>query len=114
MSGGSDIRASDEAKALLIATLTSFLEGRLEVVEVARKLAAQRFAFVGEHLDEDWRVFVAIDSETDHLPLGDVRKHWAADALARKDAERRETEAFYRDHLLSAARSLLRRYEPNG
>jgi hypothetical protein len=35
--------------------------------------------------DEDFLVFVAIDSETDGLPIGPVRDRWLAAALAEKE-----------------------------
>jgi hypothetical protein len=106
--------ASEESKAATVATLSSLLEGSISVIEAARKLSSLRFSLVGDQLDDDWRVFVGIDSETDHLPVGEVRKHWSADALAAKDAESQKTEEFYRDHALTAARSLLHRYAPKG
>lgn len=42
---------------------------------------------VGDVRDEDWDLFVGIDSEADHLPLNENRKHWNREALARKDVE---------------------------
>ena len=61
--------------------------------------------------DEDFLMFVGIESATDHLPVGEVRKHWAADALVLKDAEIKEAEAFRRDLALKAAQNLILRYE---
>jgi hypothetical protein len=55
--------------------------------------------------------FVVIDSETDHLPMGDVRQRWAPDVLARKDVEIQEAEAFYRDCAFAACERLLARFD---
>jgi len=40
-------------------------------------------------------VFTGIDSETDTLPIGDVRQHWRLDALERKDREITDAENVY-------------------
>jgi len=52
-------------------------------------MAEQRFWKARENF-HPWHTrmrFIGIDSETDHLPVGKVREHWAADALEAKDAE---------------------------
>jgi hypothetical protein len=60
--------------------------------------------------DEDLTTFVAIDSETDALPVGHVRQHWSAEALARKDVEIRHAEELYRQVALEAAGRLTKRF----
>jgi len=56
-------------------------------------------------------ILTGIDSETDALPMGDVRKEWSPDALKRKDKEIAEAEAFYRDSAFNAATELIRLLE---
>jgi hypothetical protein len=46
------------------------------------------------------------------LPVGEVRHHWAADALRRTDEELRECEAFFRADAFRVCQSLIQRYEP--
>jgi len=62
-------------------------------------------------VDEDYSIFLGIESETDHLPVGDVRRHWSPEALSQKDIEIQEVETFFRERALKAARALITRYE---
>ena len=52
--------------------------------------------------------FTGIDSETDALPIGRVRKEWNRDALDGKDREIADAERFYRDSAMTAAAELIR------
>ena len=53
------------------------------------------------------RAFTAIVSETTHLPIGPERAYWEPSALARKDAELAEAEAWAREDGLAACRRIL-------
>ena len=44
---------------------------------------------------EDRTLIIAVESETDDLALGEVRKLWAADALKEKDVEIASAETLY-------------------
>ena len=93
-----------------VAVACDMLEGRIGIIEGSRKLASlsQRVGIV--QFDADFLPFVVIDSETDHLPLGEVRLHWAADALAAKDAELVLAETFYREPAFEACSRLIARF----
>ena len=86
-----------------------FLAGRLGVIETARVLAQLAF---WAHLrsDEDLETFVAIDSETDILPVGDVRNYWAPEALKREDAKIDQAVRLYQGTALKAATRLVQRF----
>jgi len=88
----------------------SVLDGSLGAIEGARLLAALRFRVRAED-DEDFLVFVGIDSLTDHFPLGEVRSRWDPTALVRYDNERQRAEADFRESVELACRSLIRKYE---
>jgi hypothetical protein len=75
-------------------------------VEGARRLSGLEHRLAAEH-DPDFTFFIGVDSETDHLPLGDVRQHWAADALRKKDEELSSLEGFFRADALCACRNLI-------
>jgi hypothetical protein len=80
------------------------LGGRVGIIEGARQISR----YCGGHLgldepDPDLTAFARIDSETDHLPIGEVRQYWAPHALAKKDAEIVRCEALYRDSARQAA-----------
>ena len=87
------------------------LDGSVGVIAGAREMTQVRFRSHSNDRDENFLVFVGIDSETDHLPVGEVRKHWSAEALAQKDIEIKEAEDFFRERAYTAARALIQRYE---
>lgn len=61
--------------------------------------------------DEDFLTFVAIDSETDHLPVDFERVNWSLEALQRKDKEIAQAEAFYKETAFEAGRQLIARFD---
>jgi hypothetical protein len=85
--------------------LTCFLTGEISVIEVARALSP--YSDLPEpafrpHLD----TFVGIDSETDALPVGAVRHHWAQETLLQKDKEIAAAEYRWREEAQVAASHL--------
>jgi hypothetical protein len=55
---------------------------------------------------EDRKLIIAVESETDDLPVGEVRTLWAADSLAEKDVEIARAEELYRDLFLQASQRI--------
>ncbi len=98
------------AQNKVVSTARSILSGAVGIVEGARRLTKLGHA-LGVDRDPDFTFFVGVDSETDHLPVGEVRRHWAADALQRTDEELRECEAFFRADALRVCQSLIQRYD---
>jgi len=84
--------------------------GTLGVIEGSRELSQLRHAVSDNDHDPDFSFFVALDSETDDLPLGSVRTHWAAYALAKKDEQIRRIEADTRDEALQHCERLVLRF----
>ena len=104
----------EQDRVATVGVLIALIEGKIGTILAARKLASLRHTLVGDKFDDDWRTFIGIDSETDDLPTGEERRHWAADSLAAKDIEIQRAEDMYRAPALTAARNLLQRYnEPN-
>ena len=64
--------------------------------------------------NEDFQTFVAVDSETDHLPVDAERHNWSVDALGRKDEEIAKAEALYKDDIFAACRKLINRFDMKG
>jgi hypothetical protein len=64
--------------------------------------------------DEDFLTFVAVDSETDHLPVDAERHNWSVDALERKDEEIAKAEAQYKDDVFAACRKIIERFDMKG
>ena len=88
----------------------SILDGRIGIIEGARQIISLRHESGIEEPDPDLLLFVVIESETDCLPLGPVRTHWAADALAKKDVEIAETAAFYHSRVIEVCQRLVARF----
>ena len=56
---------------------------------------------------EDRKFTIGVESETDHLPVGEVRKLWAHYALKEKDVEILRAEELYRAALVAISIPLL-------
>src|SRR5207248_901787 len=98
------------AQSEIVSTARSILSGAVGIVEGARRINKLGHA-LGVERNPDFTHFVAVDSETDHLPVGEVRRHWAADALRRTDEELRACESFYRDRTFRVCQNLIQRYD---
>lgn len=93
-------------------TCRQMLSRQLGVVAASRQIKSLVFRLHGEKfVHEMFGLFIAIDSETDHLPVGPERRHWAAQALASKDAEIHRYEESWRQDAFEAARKILKSYE---
>jgi Protein of unknown function (DUF2489) len=85
------------------------LAEEIGIIAASRRLTALGLKLFDAH-DEDFIMFVAVDSETDHLPVDKERHNWSAEALERKDAEIAEAEAFYKNNVIAACRKLIERF----
>jgi len=94
----------------IVSVAKKILEGALGVIEGARILKSFRVHSAFEN-DEDILVAVAIDSDSDSFPIGEMRKNWSPDALCIKDKEMELIQNYYRDYLFSACDRLLKRLQ---
>jgi hypothetical protein len=69
------------ARRVMLEAAQGMLAGRLSYIEGARKIIAARSAARLDESDPDLLPFIAIDSETDALPFGEMRSHWQPAAL---------------------------------
>jgi hypothetical protein len=105
------IPSHDEYRQLqlqrLVATAKAVRDGALGIILGCREIAqlARVLDFQSEPAVEP---FIAVDSETDHLPVGPERTHWSAEALKEKDAEIAEYEIESREQMSTAADNLVR------
>ena len=99
----------------IVAIARKILAGEMGLIEGTRELVRLR-SDVSDDLDPDFMYFVALESETDHLPIGSVRAEWAPEALREKDAEIRAYEAAERDDAVRHCEKLIRRFsqDPEG
>jgi hypothetical protein len=93
----------------ITALLRDVLESRAGIVAVSRELCALAHSVRADD-DPDFITFTAIYSESDQLPIGEVRREWAPDALEKKDVEIRAVEDSWREEAFQAARNLLHKY----
>lgn len=91
----------------VVALATAMLEDRLHLIEGARKLCALRHE-VGDPENEAFMPIRAIESETDHFPLGGMRDQCAVDYLRQMDAEMDQYLAAAKHDILLACREIIR------
>ena len=100
-----DRRASESERQRAREVAQSVLDGRTTVLEAVRELVY--LAHTDAIADvEDRRLIIGIESETDHLPVGEVRRLWAPEALRKKDAEIASAEAWWKADFLEACKRI--------
>jgi hypothetical protein len=77
-----------KAHGEVVATASRLIAGRISFVEGVRTLVGLRTLVSPLDQDPDFMLFVAIDSESDHLPGREQRQHWppngSTDAIAKQ------------------------------
>jgi len=94
----------------MMAAADAYLTGNIEPIETARSLSG--FCGKDKELDKILLAFAAVNSETEALPLGDVRQHWNADSLKREDIKIAAAELRFREAVAAACRNLLKMLTP--
>ena len=82
----------------------SFFGGAKIVFELRSQIGG------GSESDPDFNAFVAIHSETDHLPYEAQRHLWSPDALAKLESEYEKTELWAASFATEACENLLKRF----
>jgi hypothetical protein len=103
----------EDARRQVVETVRAMLEGRLSFIEGTRRIGRLRFYVDLPEFDPDLTCFVAIDSETDALPFGDVRQHWQPAALAKLQPEIERSEQWARETGWAACELLIARFTGN-
>src|ERR1700757_3671087 len=75
----------------------SVLDGRMSTLEAVRVLLPLLRRRPEIASQEDFNFVRAVESETDDLPIGQVRQLWDTIALAKRDAEVARCESLWRD-----------------
>ena len=101
---------NENLRGNLVKTAKAVLHGEIGVILGSRKIQSYRFDLASD-FDPDFMLFVAVDSETDHLPVDEERANWSFEALARKDVEISEVEAFWKQDIMVACQKLIARFE---
>ncbi len=105
-----EVVAISRARRKAMSIARNVLAGVGDAILASRELRALRFSLgVGED-DPDFTVFVAIDSETDSLPIGPDRALWSTEALARLENEVIEARRWANTQGRQAFENVLRRF----
>jgi hypothetical protein len=99
----------DSVRRKVVETAQAMLGGETTYLSGSRLLAALRHE-AGMENDADFMIFVAIDSDTDHLPLGPVREFWDKFSLEKLQPEIDGAEAWARTHAEPSCAKLVARF----
>lgn len=88
----------------MLSTEVSFFEGAVQVLRLKQAIGG-----IADR-DPDFDVFVAIESETDHLPLHAQQHLWDPEALAKLAPEFAKTEIWATSFAPTACHSLISRF----
>lgn len=100
-------------RAEIASSALALSQGSVPLLEGVRKLASLSFGGENRNDDPDFTLFVAINSETDHLPSESTRSLCAAAWLNQCDRELAEVERVYGSSVKAACERLVARYGTN-
>jgi hypothetical protein len=110
MNASPQISTVEEQHRAMVRVAHGILNGSIGIVAGARQLTRLRFGSKAEN-DSDILVFVGIDGQTDHLPLGDVRYRWNTKVLKTKDEELQLYEMRVKERAFRACESFIARHD---
>jgi hypothetical protein len=87
----------------------AILNDEMQILLGVRKLCRLHCELF-KQIDDDFVLFIAIDSETDELPIGDERQYWNEKVLIEKDREIAEYETRVKPEVFDACRTLIERF----
>lgn len=85
------------------------MNGQESIISGCIKMSQYRF-WMKEEDNSNWDIFMIVSSDTDHLPIGDVREYWSTYALKEKDLEIGKIEIFYREDVVKAIKNIFQQY----
>jgi hypothetical protein len=97
----------EEARKDAVRIASEMLAGNVDLAVGCRKIQ-KPLACLGLRLDPDYVIFVGFDSETDHLAIGDERRHWSPDGLRKSDEELSAAIKHYRPHIVRACQTVIK------
>jgi hypothetical protein len=99
----------DSKRRELISTAAAMLSGDVSLIAEIRRILSLSAA-IGDAGNEVFISMRAIDSETDHFPLGDVRLGWESGALDRMDIEMKDYLAAAKEGILRSCQEIVQVY----
>jgi len=98
------------ARARAAELASRVLAGLESPLVAARELCRLRFSVGLPEDDRDFLTFVGVDSDTDALPVGPARVHWAPEALVAKEDEIARAEKWALQFAGEAFKSIVQRF----
>lgn len=84
----------EQMRAKIIDTARRMLAGQLSYIEGVRGICGMLSDAQLDNLEEPFVGFTAIDSETDAVPIGDIRERWHPEVKIRLAAEWEQAELY--------------------
>lgn len=100
------LKNGESKREELVDVATAMIDGKMSLIEGTRKICSLRHAVE----DRDNEIFLpirAIESETDHFPLGLMRKNCSREYLERMDNEMQSYLAEAKDDILAACKNIV-------
>lgn len=94
----------------LVALCRAMLAGELSFFEGAIEVCSLRSSIRVSENDQDIMAFVAIESETDHLPPIKAQPFWSTEALHRLQPEFEKTETWAKSFAIESCKNLIERF----
>lgn len=98
------------ARRQVVEICSGILAGTVDLLQGCHLLASLRWDTGIDEWDPDFSTFVAISSEMDAMPVGEIRKHWAPEALARLEPDIQAAIEWASPQVLPACRSVVQRF----
>ena len=86
------------------------LQGNVDMISGARKLAEYNYQLFGEIIDDDFLPIVNFNEQTDDMPIGNQRQYYSEEFLSRMDKTYTEFEAKVKQEIFDACHKLIERY----
>jgi hypothetical protein len=99
---------NNQSEERALETVDSALDGRIGIVEAAHALLPLLRMNSDLASQDDFNLIRAVESETDDLPIGQVRDHWHPDSLIEKDREIARSDGLWRKPMMLARQRIRR------
>lgn len=99
-----------QARESVVLLCRQMLSGELSFFEGAIQVCSLRFKVGAPDTDADIMAFIAIESETDHLPQSRVQPFCSASMLQQLQPEFEKTELWAKEFAAQACHSLIERF----
>lgn len=97
----------------VVETATSLINNNIDFLTGIREINSLRHQVSNDDFDQDFIVFVAIDSETDHMPDYKLRASCSRSWLEKCDKEIKEIKELNQKQVLEACTKLVDRFKVN-